>query len=319
MPDEPIWGQYRRMLWLNGAEAMAAAATRPSEESATQSSWPSSRYVSACVELLAASSADADLKRYFLRHSLHSQLFGPLELSLLNWRYLLSLWNRHSVGYGNARRVFRFCPECSQFDSAHHGFAWFKRAHQYPGIEWCLLHSAGLVEVERYASFRPGDHGTDWYRPSSRQTTSKSVPPSPFIERYVLGLSWLHETKNRAEWQDLARAAKGRFRDSKQRNSLLHRITARIQDSAPRPWLQRNFSGRLMLRAERSCTIALLVAAATDSFPDLEGLLTYASCNGSKERRAELGTADDRDPRELDAAMRTYEAWLAEERDRAPL
>ena len=89
---------------------------------------------------------------FFIRHSMYG-----LTSSLMSPRARI---NKLNVVFGQTERHkafcilppanikhLRYCPDCKKEDKAIHGFFWYRRIHQMPGIKVCHIHGTPLREI----------------------------------------------------------------------------------------------------------------------------------------------------------------------------
>ena len=91
---------------------------------------------------------------------------------------------------GPSPRSPRFCPECVRVDKRAHGFAFFHREHQLPGVGVCWLHGSilahGCSECGAYPIFQLGlsTPGKCW--------CSSQLSPLPAFDHLPMNLPALH-------------------------------------------------------------------------------------------------------------------------------
>lgn len=186
MPDEPIWGHFLRFTRVNGLRNVPALKAKiPALEYPGCGSQALLR--TAIVEHLAGGKEKRKLYEYFQAHSSHSQVLR-MERWLFRWRYMLNRWAFHNADFYQTPLAVRVCPACANEDAAIHGFTWFRRTHQLPGVEWCLRHSQFLKPLPAPMKLLNAKSWQDLKIPSA-QVLRGDIPP--FINRYVLALEWL--------------------------------------------------------------------------------------------------------------------------------
>lgn len=186
MPDEPVWGQYIRTMHINGL---------PNDQAmldAIHALGNPSRRLKRRVALHFLAGT-RHLWDYFRAHSVHLQLGAAFAWATQSWnsKQILNRWHFHHSRYFPSPCVVRRCPQCLIEDHAQHGYSWFRRIHQLPGVEWCPTHgtaldvapSAGSVVASKLA-FKKVDHLCDL-----------DAAPA-FIRRYIMALEWLCACQN---------------------------------------------------------------------------------------------------------------------------
>lgn len=296
MPDETILGHYRRVIWVNGLRGLRELT--PEVDASDLNCFEESdlRHYEAIFRL-SGSRTRSVLSDYFRDHSLFVQLLTPVEIARQGGLRLLFRWSSHFAWLIPAPRVWRYCPECAQDDSKEFGFAWLKRAHQHPGVEWCMSHGLRLniepcfVGQSIYSSRR------DMRIPNPRgQRTRSRVPP--FVARYLHALSWLHKPQSVIDCHAVMDRATLLLKDQNpqvESYRLVQDNQSPVARAAPREWFLRNFRFRNDSQALRH-EIALAAATVTTSTAELDSLILSATQEAREAtRRAILAMRSRRD------------------------
>ena len=138
MLDEVVWSHAARFAWLNGATVEAELSKATSVKALSpqrMQSWLA----------LMAEFAEVPLPIYLARHS--SAALLDLEVcegeGARSDGYGFTFFEGLKPNHGMAMA----CYKCRDADVASHGFAWFRRMHQLPGMLCCHLHGSDLHEV----------------------------------------------------------------------------------------------------------------------------------------------------------------------------
>lgn len=189
MADEPVWGHFHRFAWVSGFRSIhSLEAAFPAWRHS--GSGRHTRLRSAIVEHLAGGTDKRALYNYFQAHSQHPQVLLPCRW-LYAWRYMLNRWAFHNADFYRAPLIVRSCSACAMEDIATWGFAWFRRVHQLPGVDWCLKHSHALHAEPAPVNF------LDFAKWKIVQPPLRLKKPSkiaPFVHRYVHAITWLAES-----------------------------------------------------------------------------------------------------------------------------
>lgn len=194
MPGEVVWSHVARFAWLNGAavqselsEATSVRALSPLREP----SWLA----------LMAEFADASLPIYLARHS----SAALLDLEVYEGGNLRSVGHSFATyeGLKPNHDMAMACPKCRDEDVASHGFSWFRRMHQLPGMLRCHQHGSDLHEVlgkrpTSYIQALNAGHLTvpDW---------ASVWRQNGFAQAYQLQLSSLVRLRRPVDWNQLQR------------------------------------------------------------------------------------------------------------------
>jgi hypothetical protein len=150
MPDEIDRGYFGRIMRANGISNEAKMLSRLAER-AGMAGLPRR---DSPVALLVGMAAYGESKRFVqnhtmlpLRRSITSYLPDldhgcDSNLTVLSWSALRS-----------ARPGAYFCVDCVHEDMAFHGFSYWRREHQTPGLYWCPKHGARLRYREESRAF----------------------------------------------------------------------------------------------------------------------------------------------------------------------
>lgn len=82
------------------------------------------------------------------------------------------------------------CPACVEEDSRLTGFSYWRRPHQLPGVDWCLIHRTPL----HYATSKDAFYDTPNYtlELSKPVIYDNSILENPVVQRYVeIATGWL--------------------------------------------------------------------------------------------------------------------------------
>lgn len=277
MPDEPSWGHARRLLRENGIyDLRALLSILKCEESPEV--LKSIRFQKVFYGLLAYGAETPQSGSYFERHCMLPQLSAP---RLFGWRWEgMHRWILHHATYYPSPLVERSCPQCALEDLVKHGFSWFRRVHQLPGVNWCLQHECGLNG--RTSSRSPLD-------PRSFRNVGPTTSAAPFlrihefVRRYLLALNWLRTLSDYLAWEAatsvIESASGGLFRSGDSS------FNDHIKSAAPTTWYVANFVdvraiGLRQLVPDmryRTAHLALAVASITQSDGDVDELIRLAA------------------------------------------
>ncbi len=137
LPDELDMGYLGRLLQMNGV-----ASEKTFADLATDFGNQDGEF--SMADLL-ADVAGVSLQKFVMRHST-----SPLRRAItshrpdvahgfLKGKYLLSSFCRHIAQQGA-----QYCLECVKADQVFHGFSYWRRTHQLPGVMWCAKHRTNL-------------------------------------------------------------------------------------------------------------------------------------------------------------------------------
>lgn len=274
MPDEPAWGQFRRLTRENGIFSLGAlkrAATRGGI-------WPQNPQLDwrqQVLRLMAGTTERSGLLSYFQAHCVIPQLL-PSDYWRSRWPGLLDLWGTHHAAVYPSSLILRSCRECAVEDVAGFGFAWFRLGHQLPGVEWCSHHDCGLCQLSTGPLLLDREAFLH-IQPSMSASPSAQMPA--FVQRYLRVLDWLRALPNRGSWKAMYSVLmKATDEDCSRENP---QVLKRIAATAPADWYRVHFAeaqeptARYPLRYPRqaqSAWLALTVAAFTASTEDVDEL-----------------------------------------------
>lgn len=137
LPDEMDVGYLGRLLQMNGV-----GSERAFVELARDYGNQAGEY--SMADLL-TDVAGVSLQNFVMQHStlpLRRAITShrpDVEHGFLKGKYLLSSFCRHIAQQGA-----QYCLECVQADQAFHGFSYWRRTHQLPGVTWCAKHRTNL-------------------------------------------------------------------------------------------------------------------------------------------------------------------------------
>jgi hypothetical protein len=237
MPDEPVWGQFHRMARVNGLHRPEALEKLvPTKKQTFDRRWLTlEREV---TYILAGTRRISGLYDYFRAHGVIPQ-FLSINYWLNNWLSLLFRWGLHHAVLYPSRVSIRSCSECASEDVEQFGFAWFRRGHQLPGVEWCLQHSCPLSQMSTGPNlFR----GVDWLSfqvLSTRPPHSQPIPP--FVHRYLRVLEWLRNFPSGRGWLEFARTMNFAAFGLDEFNGAAVGFREMVRSEAPTGWFQSHF------------------------------------------------------------------------------
>lgn len=286
MPDEPAWGQFRRLARENGIFTLGAL----KKVAAIGGVWPQDPQLDwrrQVLRLMVGTTERSALLSYFRAHSVMPQLL-PSNYWMSRWPTLLNQWGTHHATTYPSAMVLRSCRECALEDLAEFGFSWFRIGHQLPGVEWCSCHACGLNQLSTGPMLLDRDA---FLHIQPTTSASPAVPMPAFVQRYLCVLDWLRAPTNRGRWKAINAALTSLTgEDCPHESALLKLITA----TAPSAWYRVHFAdpqtqtSRHPLRFPRqaqSAWLALMVAALTASTEDIDEL-TRAVSLGAKATTA---------------------------------
>jgi hypothetical protein len=153
MPDEVAEGHAGRMARLNGlpsARALAGVVRRGTD-------LQEEEIAKTLLRLLAAAD-DSTADEYCQRHSLYP--YRRMVTSMDQKGFLESQRKQFLRPHLLAHNKPRFCQVCASSDFAAHGFSWYRRRHDIPGIDYCVVHGGTLFEVDGEQPFSRLPHET---------------------------------------------------------------------------------------------------------------------------------------------------------------
>ena len=243
MPDEIAQGHAGRLARLNGlvsARAMAGAvrnfADLRDEDTAHQ----------ILLKLLAYAD-DAAGDDYCRHHSIfpHRRIVSTLDPN----EFLESQRKLFFRSQLLAHDKPRFCKPCALSDFGKHGFSWYRRRHDIPGIDSCVIHGGVLHQVEAEEPYLLLPHEVLARQSSSlvRDPKERASTAPGFVRNYVRAYLSLGSAESPIEKDSVAmvllqRSMKlmGGASTQKLSRTVLRQMTV---CKAPEDWLQR-FSSR---------------------------------------------------------------------------
>ena len=140
MPDELAQAHAARLARLNGLSSTMSMVAEVRRDAI-----PDSREtVEILLRLLArADGCSPDL--YCQRHSLYP--YRRIVSTLGEQQYLEAQRASFIHPRYRAHDTMRFCSKCATEDLAQHGFSWYRRRHDIPGIDRCIVHGTALWQA----------------------------------------------------------------------------------------------------------------------------------------------------------------------------
>ncbi len=282
MPDEPAWGQFRRMSRENGIHCLGALKAAAKMGAI----WPQAPLLDwrrQVLRLMAGTTQRSGLLSYFESHCVIPQL-APSNHWSSRWPALLDQWGSHHAAVYPSHLVIRFCGECSRQDIGQFGFAWYRLGHQLPGVEWCSRHACALNELLTGRDLL-GATAFVHIQPSPKRVSTAIIPS--FVQRYLRAIDWLRASANRRRWKSIYTAIERLCGVSRGQEDGT--VLARLITAAPSSWYKRHFLdaraiGHHPLRCQQymqSPWLALAIAAHTETLTDVELLITSACAEES--------------------------------------
>jgi hypothetical protein len=274
MPDEPAMGHAGRMARLNGHSRI--------DTLGKGSRWDSEnnddRLPDRLLRLLVASGRGRNPDVYSAQHSMYP---FARKVTTLDRNQFLAKQQREYLDSGLLRkRRLRYCHDCAAEDFEAHGFSWYRRAHNFPGFDWCLEHDDPLLEVGGDNPYLSNPH--EWYGRGKAVRIKAAFPrysaAPEFIHRYATAFRELGDcpgpVDNATVGILLTRKAAGfpgRGAHKRNRNPDFVELVAQ---SAPAGWLNESFGGTRerikdfaavdRVNGARNEVFALIVAALYD-------------------------------------------------------
>jgi hypothetical protein len=250
-----------------------------------------SRYEASPIELL-AKVAHLDVSKFA---RLHTTL--PLRRGIV---YLKSnvphgsqterslLW---STGIRVSRDGSYYCKDCVNEDQWFHGYSYWRREHQIPGLLWCQKHLTPLNFVEDTTAFisSPTEHATQ--SQSHPVELVKTALANSFIKRYLEICSGIMERDTPINGKQVSLALRAKavelgFRTGNARKSM-PLLSDAVISAFGRPWLDgvlpslsckpegdllRQFDNVLSLD-KRACKVCAYILASAVMFESSDGAL----------------------------------------------
>lgn len=241
MPDEPAWGQFRRMALENGLHSQQALLRLFSNgdegTKGGEGSLLSARV--GLAKLMAGGSRREDLLKFYRAHCIHPQIFESSR-SIRHWWRFVMRWGLHHGNLYPSRMVVRSCNECACEDVEKLGFSWYRQGHQLPGIDWCLKHECPLHEFPAGVDLV---RSTFWkLYPIPRASPERPQPLPPFVRRYMRAMEFLRNSRKVDAWDQFGRetllaffgSAGGSFEE-------INLLEGHVVDAAPKEWYRIHF------------------------------------------------------------------------------
>lgn len=186
MPDEFISGYLGRIACINGYKS-----DRPSRLALRK--WHDYHFPGKPCTTLTTQLADANgIDTFsFAKHHTLIPIIRAVSSFLAEQRH--GDPNGHGLLWTHGSRILRndlqFCTECINEDLDYHGFSYWRRSHQLPGIDWCTKHAVPLLTVSTTKSL--------WSEPATLKTYKPSyvihdsdIENNPTLNRYAETLSF---------------------------------------------------------------------------------------------------------------------------------
>ncbi|WP_374321786.1 TniQ family protein [Pseudoxanthomonas kaohsiungensis] len=277
MPEEPARGHLHRIAALNNCRRVAyllpLSASKPRPYGLT---LDDRRYGGWLLRML-ASAAGKSWSAYVADHSMAALLLHCHAVYMpMYWE---NIWRRGLHEHAQIlepRKRARLCPACREEDMQKKGFFWYRRAHQFAGMEWCPFHGAKLVErildhSDVFAGFTDIRGDADGAR-SGVRTTLEAAPP--VVRAYTALISWMFEgdPSDRRHFVHCLFDNHRKGFSGTSTDLALARIGALVEDAEAKLWFQANFQG---LKAdgwrwvpENSFYLSALTVASYAGAPD---------------------------------------------------
>lgn len=274
MPDEPAWGQFRRLARENGIHSFSTIGGL----AARGAIWPQTPELDwrrQMIRLMAGTTERSALLAYFQARCLYPQLL-PSEYWLSRWPALLSRWGLHHATVYPSPLVIRSCSDCAREDVEAHGFSWFRQGHQLPGVEWCSRHASALHQQKTSRDLLDKD-AYILVQPPIALLSSVELPP--FVQRYLQMLDWLRAPANRGRWQAVNLALIRQLDGGEEHEDSEGTFRRIVTASAPSDWFRKNFIQPQAIQIQQSLKypqragrawLALCAAALELSTYDME-------------------------------------------------
>jgi hypothetical protein len=276
MPDEPAWGQFRRMAQENGLHGPKAL-KKLVPNGGSRDEWLAVRRELAY--LMSGKTPQEGLYDYFREHCIYPQLLAPKCWEGL-WHSLVFRWASHHGNLYPSRLIVSSCPECAKEDIGQFGFAWYRQGHQLPGVDWCLRHSCSLYQAPTGVDLI---RLTSWRSYQAPLMSAEPKPLPPFVYRYLRVLEWLRRFDNRGKWGEFEGVTNLiAFGPRKPNYDDIHAFRERIIAAAPHDWYRTHFVEPRQKQAPRiSCyvgsqspVLARQAACITNSDADVDALFS---------------------------------------------
>ena len=292
MPDEPAWGQFRRLARENGYYSPEALLKLVPEEGSRDRWSELRRQLAFFMSGTARPGGNRayDLYDFFRNHCIFPQLVG-FKCWVAHWQSWVFRWAFHHGTHYPSTWFVRSCPECAKEDYSEVGFAWYRQGHQLPGADWCLRHGCSLFQVPTGPDLI---RCTNWESYQVPFTSGGGQRLPPFVHRYLHTLEWLRRRKDWVAWSELEKEVNGLAFGSENAGFEAEcELRARIESVAPQDWYRAHFVESLKKvtrgidcwEATSSPELALRAAYVTTSDADLDCLMskTEAGVEAIKE------------------------------------
>ena len=281
MPDEPAWGQFRRLALENGLHS-SRALQKLVTEGESRDRWLAVRRQ---LTFFMSGTARPDRNRtyelgdYFKKHCIFPQLVG-LNGWVKHWHDLVFRWAFHHGTHYPSTWVVRSCPECAKEDALQVGFAWYRQGHQLPGVDWCLRHGCSLFQVPTRVDLI---RRTNWQSYQVPFTVGKEHPLPPFAHRYLRALEWLRHPVHWSARSEFERQVNGLVFGADDASYEEEReVGVLIERMAPQDWYRTHFVEPLekltrpidSWKEQSNPGLALKAAYSTTSDAEVDELLS---------------------------------------------
>lgn len=154
LEDEDLYSYISRIAFANGFETVDDFFKASADVSASSRKgydlFEYLKYIPQALNLDAESFLELVSKTSALNYIcafLTSASQGTLVNNIFGNGELFKTIRKHAV-YTYSNNSLRSCPKCRQADIEEHGFFWFRRAHQLPGVSMCHEHGVSLEEYK---------------------------------------------------------------------------------------------------------------------------------------------------------------------------
>ena len=247
MPEEPASGHLHRIAALNNCRHVAYLLPVPEGKRRIPSvllDFP--LHGKRLLQLLARASGKT-FASYVADHSMAALLLRSTRLGPEYWHHIMR-WGLHEQGaILEPRRRVRLCPTCREEDLQHKEFFWYRRVHQFAGMEWCPFHGMKLIErvlnhgnvFAGFTDIKAGATGAD----AAGSNTLEAAPR--VVRAYTALISWMFEespdTRRHVIFQLFADEMNGFSGTSM--GLATSRIAKLSDDAEAMSWFQTHFHG----------------------------------------------------------------------------
>lgn len=150
LPDELDLGYWQRLMQMNGGRSNRYISDFLSEWCESEEGVVNYRSHASMMRTV----ADITFQEFVMRHTT-----TPLRRAITSDQPDLAHWliNSHCVlsecGFHALKRGAYFCKNCAAEDQTFHGFSYWRREHQLPGVYWCPKHGDNLYFVGEKVAF----------------------------------------------------------------------------------------------------------------------------------------------------------------------